>query len=97
MLSILTARWRPSYQNPVPSGFRTPIRKELTILNEQAVVAVITGRSRQMPRHHLGISPRYLIGNHGAEGLPGWEDREKEFILIANQWQSQLDKLLSDR
>ncbi|MGB5216923.1 MAG: trehalose-phosphatase [Smithella sp.] len=44
--------------------------------------------------HHLGISPRYLIGNHGAEGLPGWEDREQVFSIITNQWQSQLDELL---
>jgi trehalose 6-phosphate phosphatase len=71
-----------------------PIKKEFSILNERAAVAVITGRSCSDALHHLGVAPRYLIGNHGAEGLPGWKDREQVFFIIANQWQSQLDKLL---
>lgn len=81
---------------PKPSviGIPDPIRQEFAILNKQAFVAVITGRSRSDALHHLGISPRYLIGNHGAEGLPGWKDREQVFSIIANQWQSQLDILL---
>jgi len=70
------------------------IRKELAILNESAAIAVITGRSRQDARLRLGVAPRYLIGNHGAEGLPGWEAREDEFIRTANQWHCQLDVLL---
>ncbi len=81
---------------PKPSliGIPGSIRQELNTLNAQAIVAVITGRSRSDALHHLGLSPRYLIGNHGAEGLPGWKDREQVFSIIANQWQSQLDKLL---
>lgn len=84
----------PIASKPSNIGIPDSIRQELTTLNEQAVVAVITGRSRSDALYHLGISPRYLIGNHGAEGLPGWEDRENEFVQIANQWQSQLDILL---
>jgi len=81
---------------PKPSSIGIPdsIRQELTTLNEHAVVAVITGRSCEDALHHLGIAPRYLIGNHGAEGLPGWKDREQIFSIIVNQWQSHLDKLL---
>jgi trehalose 6-phosphate phosphatase len=84
----------PIESNPCDIGISDSIRKELTILNDQTAVAVITGRSRSDALHHLGISPRYLIGNHGAEGLLGWKDREQVFAIIANQWQSQLDKLL---
>jgi trehalose 6-phosphate phosphatase len=84
----------PIASKPSNIGIPDSIRQELTTLNEQAVVAVITGRSRSDALYHLGISPRYLIGNHGAEGLPGWENRENEFVQIANQWQFQLDKLL---
>jgi trehalose 6-phosphate phosphatase len=84
----------PIASNPSVIGIPDSIRQEFAILNKQAVVAVITGRSRLDALHHLGISPRYLIGNHGAEGIPGWENRESEFIQIANQWQSQLDRLL---
>ena len=41
------------------------------------IVAVITGRSRSDAMQHLAITPHYLIGNHGAEGLPGWESQDK--------------------
>jgi len=84
----------PIVPRPSSIGIPDSIRQELTTLNAQAVVAVITGRSYSDALHHLGISPRYLIGNHGAEGLPGWEDREQVFSIITNQWQSQLDELL---
>jgi len=84
----------PIAANPRVIGIPTPIKKEFAMLNNQAIVAVITGRSRSDALHHLGIAPRCLIGNHGAEGLPGWENRENEFSHIANQWQSQLDNLL---
>lgn len=84
----------PIVPDPDAIGIPGAIREEFAILNERAVVAVITGRSRSDARMHLGAAPRYLIGNHGAEGLPGWEDREGEFIRTASQWQSQLDVLL---
>ncbi|MBN1364698.1 MAG: trehalose-phosphatase [Syntrophaceae bacterium] len=83
----------PITPQPCAIGIPDSIRQEFIILNEQAVVAVITGRSRSDALHHLGISPRYLIGNHGAEGLPGWKERENEFFNIASQWQSQLDEI----
>ncbi len=84
----------PIVSNPCAIGIPDSIRQELSLLNEQASVAVITGRSRSDALHHLDMAPLYLIGNHGAEGLPGWKDREQVFSIIADQWQSQLDKLL---
>ena len=36
-------------------------------------VAVITGRSIDDVRRRLGFAPAHVVGNHGAEGLPGWE------------------------
>jgi len=84
----------PIAQYPGTIWIPEAIRQEFTTLNENADVAVITGRARKDARLHLGISPRYLIGNHGAEGLPGWEERENEFIRTANLWQCQLDVLL---
>ncbi len=84
----------PIVPEPCVIGIPDPVKKEFTILNEQAPVAVITGRSRLNAMHHIGISTRYMIGNHGAEGLPGWEDRENDLSRIASGWQSQLDNLL---
>jgi trehalose 6-phosphate phosphatase len=84
----------PIASNPSVIGIPNPIKQEFSILNNQAVVAVITGRSRSDALNHLGIAPRHLIGNHGAEGLSGWKYQEKDFSRIVNHWQSQLDKLL---
>lgn len=36
-------------------------------------VAVITGRAVDDARRRLRFAPTQIIGNHGAEGLPGWE------------------------
>jgi trehalose 6-phosphate phosphatase len=36
-------------------------------------VAVITGRAVDDVRRRLGFAPAHVIGNHGAEGLPGSE------------------------
>lgn len=82
----------------VPGDILVPVAifTELTILNKQAAVAIITGRSRHDARLHLGFVPQYLIGNHGAEGLPGWEEQEVEFSLIAKTWEDQLYTILSD-
>lgn len=80
-----------------PGNIRVPesILTELIILNKRASVAVITGRSLHDARLHLGFAPHYLIGNHGAEGLPGFGDQEKEFLRLAQNWEAQLKTMLS--
>lgn len=70
------------------------IQKGLALLNVRTVVAIITGRSREDAQSRLGIVPRFLIGNHGAEGLPGWEARERDFAEISLGWEKQLRQFL---
>lgn len=70
------------------------IQKGLALLNVRTVVAIITGRSREDAQSRLGIVPRFLIGNHGAEGLPGWEARERDFVKISLTWERQLRLLI---
>lgn len=84
----------PIVPEPCEMSIPASIRKEFSLLNQRATVAVITGRSRSAAGLHLGVTPAYLIGNHGAEGLPGWEEREKEFVRTIEKWQSQLEILL---
>lgn len=81
-----------------PGNIRIPesILAELIILNKWASVAVITGRSRHDALFHLGFVPKYLVGNHGAEGLPGLEAREEKFICLAQTWEDQLHAMLPD-
>jgi trehalose 6-phosphate phosphatase len=59
-------------------------------------VAVITGRACRDARAHLGFAPRYLVGNHGAEGVPGGEAREAGFVRLCRQWDRQLRGLLPE-
>jgi len=80
-----------------PAGIAVPsaVNRELARLKKQAALAIITGRSCQDARKHLGIVPHYLVGNHGAEGLPGWEERREEFRDLGIKWEGQLRKLFS--
>jgi trehalose 6-phosphate phosphatase len=66
------------------------VREVLAGLCSRAPVAIITGRSRTDAAGHLGIVPRFLVGNHGAEGLPGWEEQEKTYIDTCRAWEDQL-------
>lgn len=84
----------PIVSDPAAIGIPDAIRKEFTRLAAQASVAVITGRSRQDAFMRLGAAPRYLIGNHGAEGLPAWLENKNEFIRTTGDWQNQLESLL---
>lgn len=86
----------PIVSDPGAIGIPDPVRKEIAILGEHALVAVITGRSRLDALRHLGFAPAYLIGNHGAEGLPGKESRTEEFVSTVNGWQKQLSVLMPD-
>ncbi len=69
-------------------------QKGLAHLIARAAVAIVTGRSRDDARSRLGIVPQFLIGNHGAEGLPGWQARERDFAEISLDWERQLRRLL---
>lgn len=81
---------------PDPAAIRIPdaVLKAFAALNARAPVAVITGRSRSDAMTHLGVAPRYLIGNHGVEGLPNWGFRENAFVLTVQKWENQLELLL---
>ncbi|MBN1662810.1 MAG: trehalose-phosphatase [Deltaproteobacteria bacterium] len=83
---------------PEPDGVLVPedIRTGLIRLNGIVPVAVITGRARSDAQKHLGFPPRFIIGNHGAEGLPGLEQQEKPFYDQCLAWQRQLENLLPD-
>lgn len=81
-----------------PSGIAIPrqVREEMTRLCGMANVAILTGRCRDDARSFLGFEPCMLVGNHGAEGLPGWEEREGEFRGTCAGWKEQLRSLLPE-
>jgi len=84
----------PVVADPASVIISGPVKKGLAQLAGQAHVAVITGRARADALKYLPFAPPGLIGNHGAEGLPGWELRTREFTAMARDWHRQLEGLL---
>ena len=72
----------------VPGG----VQQGLAILASHGPVAIITGRAVEDARPMLGFSPRYLVGNHGAEGVPGMEKVSSHCARVCRAW---LDELAS--
>lgn len=60
-----------------------------------APVAIITGRSIADVRPRLDFEPTYIIGNHGAEGLPGIDSNQHDEMVGAwlTTFESCLDRL----
>ena len=67
-----------------------PVLDRLQRLQQRAPVGIVTGRSLEDMRRMLVFEPDYLIGNHGIEGLPGWERRVGAFERICEGWRQQL-------
>ena len=70
----------------VPEG----VQLDLAALASRTAVAIVTGRAVTDARPMLGFAPRYLIGNHGAEGVPAFERATAEFALICRAWLHEL-------
>ncbi len=77
---------------PLPDAARTPMAICLAMrrLCEIASVAVITGRSVADIRERLDFAPRYIVGNHGAEGQPGSTGTDVQ-RADAEAWTRQID------
>ncbi len=84
----------PIIDDPAKIMIPGEIREKLIRLCFLATVAVLTGRACDDARAHLGFEPRFIVGNHGAEGLPGWEGREWKFARLCQDWEDQLRALL---
>jgi trehalose 6-phosphate phosphatase len=72
------------------------LRARLSRLGKLTSVAIVTGRACADARAHLGFKPRFLVGNHGAEGLPGREEEEAGFVRLGSAWEGQLRLLMQD-
>jgi trehalose 6-phosphate phosphatase len=75
-----------------PDEARLPddVKHCLHTLAERMEVAVITGRSVDDARRMLEFEPHYLVGNHGAEGIPGWKARSEGFARTVRGWRDEL-------
>jgi trehalose 6-phosphate phosphatase len=85
----------PLISNPALVNLPPDIQQQLQVLQRRAPIGIITGRSLADMRKRLEFEPDYLIGNHGLEGLPGWDRRAPANSELCRQWLSLLQPMLS--
>jgi trehalose 6-phosphate phosphatase len=66
------------------------VQRDLASLAARTTLAIITGRAVTDARKMFGFAPRYLIGNHGAEGVPGYENAATGFARVCRAWLAEL-------
>lgn len=81
---------------PEPDAAKLPceVFQRLLSLSQLAPVGVLTGRALEDIRPRLGFEPQYLVGNHGLQGLPGWEDASAAYAKLCQDWVRQLEPRL---
>ncbi|WP_151634708.1 trehalose-phosphatase [Noviherbaspirillum aerium] len=82
----------------VPEDARLPdnLRTLLERIAYYAPIAIITGRSVEDISRRLGFQPDFVVGNHGLEGVPGWEDLATEHEHACAGWHRQIDQALRE-
>ncbi|HJV51249.1 MAG TPA: trehalose-phosphatase, partial [Noviherbaspirillum sp.] len=82
----------------VPEKASAPagIRHRIDELSALTPTAVITGRSLSDIRGRLGCAPTFVVGNHGLEGVPGWERDAVRHAQLCADWSALLAAALSD-
>jgi trehalose 6-phosphate phosphatase len=70
------------------------VQRSVHRLQQRSKVGIVTGRSLADLSARLEFKPHYLVGNHGLEGLPGWERRAADYAEICSAWHSELARLL---
>jgi trehalose 6-phosphate phosphatase len=84
---------------PQPDSACLPpeVRERLLTLTTLAPVAILTGRSLADIGTRLGFEPHFVIGNHGLEGMPGWEGRSGGYAAACVAWRGALERALCDK
>jgi len=86
----------PIVPHPEQAYLPDSVRQRLQELGRYAPVAIITGRSLQDIRMRVGFEPQYMVGNHGIEGLPGWEKRSAQHRELCSRWERMLTAVLRE-
>jgi trehalose 6-phosphate phosphatase len=86
----------PIVNEPSRASIPTAILRRLDTLNQHVAVAIITGRSVQDVVSRLNFRPEFVIGNHGIEGIPAWEDKAASYRILCKNWEEMLTDALRD-
>jgi trehalose 6-phosphate phosphatase len=86
----------PIVMQPEQASLPPDVRQRLMVLSSLAPVALLTGRSIADIKARLGFEPDFVVGNHGLEGLPGWEQRAERYESTCRAWKEKLAHALQD-
>jgi trehalose 6-phosphate phosphatase len=87
----------PIVEMPDQACLPDEVLRRLLSLTQLCPVGVLTGRSLEDIRSRLGFEPQFLVGNHGLQGLPGWEESAEHYASMCRDWTRQLQgKLPAD-
>jgi len=86
----------PIVAQPEHAHLPDDVMQRLIELKKHAPVALITGRSVADIRERLGFTPHFIAGNHGLEGVPGWEWRTQQYEQLCHGWKQKLVAALAD-
>lgn len=81
-----------------PQNARLPddMLQRLNTLARHAPVGILTGRSIEDARSRIPFEADFVIGNHGIEGMPGWEKRAQRYVGVCQNWCQALEAVLSE-
>ena len=85
----------PIVARPEDAHLPEDVRAQLLLLSEVATVAILSGRALDDIRPRLGFEPHYTMGNHGIEGMPGWDERGAAYASLCRSWSKELTALLA--
>lgn len=80
----------PIVSHPEDARLPPDTLKRLLVLSTLTPFAIITGRSLEDIRPRLCLTPDYLIGNHGLEGFPGWEEHSQRYRNLCSKWDNAI-------
>lgn len=80
----------PLVADPDHAVLPTATLRQLQQLQQLTSVGIVTGRSLADVAARLDFEPDYVVGNHGLEGLPGWQQRAAEMDAICRGWHTTL-------
>lgn len=80
----------PIVARPWDARIPPELQRRLASFTRRSTVAIITGRAVDDARKMLEFNPAYLIGNHGCEGIPGFESEAELYAAECTQWLASL-------
>ena len=80
----------PIVDEPGAARLPAPIEQCLAELARRYELAIITGRAVADARRMFPFEPRYLVGNHGAEGIARWAARSRGYLDTVHRWRNEL-------